>query len=181
MTLDAFSQHPPMPWYAVQDGELVVGGRRISAIAADAGRTPLYLYDRSVMTRKVEMLRAALPSAMGLHYAIKANPLPGVVNHLAGLVDGLDVASAAELDVALATSVNRTEISFAGPGKTIAELERAVAAGIIVNMESTLEMRRLADLAVRSGSRPRVAVRVNPDFELKSSGMKMAGGPKQFG
>ena len=181
MTLDAFSQHPSMPWYVVQDGELVVGGRRISEIAAEAGRTPFYVYDRSVMTRKVEMLRAVLPPAVGLHYAIKANPLPSIVKHLAGLVDGLDVASAGELTVALCTAVQRTEISFAGPGKTMAELERAVAAGIVINMESPLEMRRLADLALRSGSRPKVAVRVNPDFELKSSGMKMAGGPKQFG
>ena len=134
MTLDAFSQHPSMPWFAAQGGELVVGGRRISAIAADAGRTPFYVYDRSVMTRKVEMLRAVLPASVGLHYAIKANPLPGVVNHLAGLVDGLDVASAGELTVALGTAVQRTEISFAGPGKTMTELERAVAAGIVINM-----------------------------------------------
>lgn len=151
MTLDAFSQHPSMPWYVVQDGELVVGGRRISEIAAEAGRTPFYVYDRSVMTRKVEMLRAVLPPAVGLHYAIKANPLPSIVKHLAGLVDCLDVASAGELTVALCTAVQRTEISFAGPGKTMAELERAVAAGIVINMESPLEMRRLADLALRSG------------------------------
>ena len=181
MTLAAFSQHPPLPWYEARNGELVAGGKLISAIAAEAGRTPFYLYDRSVMTRKVALLRAALPDSVGLHYAIKANPLPGIVSHFATLVDGLDVASARELDVALGTAVDRTEISFAGPGKTVAELERAVAAGIVVNMESPLEMRRLAQLARQTGTRPRVAVRVNPDFELKSSGMKMAGGPKQFG
>ena len=72
-------------------------------------------------------------------------------------------------------------VSFAGPGKTPAELERAVAAGIVINMESELEMRRLAEIARRTRRRPKVAVRVNPDFELKTSGMKMAGGPKQFG
>ena len=134
------------------------------------------------MTRKVEMLRAALPAAVGLHYAIKANPMPPSCSHLAGLVDGLDVASAGELHgrarhgrAAAPRSVSR------GRARRMAELERAVAAGIVINMESQLEMRRLADLALRSGSRPRVAVRVNPDFELKSSGMKMAGGPKQFG
>jgi diaminopimelate decarboxylase len=181
MSLDAFAQHPPLPWYDVQDGELLIGGRRVSAIATEAGRTPLYVYDRSVMTRKVALLRSALPADVELHYAIKANPMPGVVQHLAGLVDGLDVASAGELEVALTTAVDRTDISFAGPGKSVAELERAVASGIVINMESPLEMRRLAELAQRSGSRPKVAVRVNPDFELKSSGMKMAGGPKQFG
>jgi diaminopimelate decarboxylase len=103
------------------------------------------------------------------------------VRHLAALVDGLDVASAGELAVALDTDIARTDISFAGPGKSVTELEQAVAAGIVVNMESPREMQRLAEIARRDGARPRVAVRVNPDFELKTAGMKMGGGPKQFG
>jgi diaminopimelate decarboxylase len=181
MSLDAFSQHPALPWFDAREGELVVGGRRISAIVTEAGRTPLYVYDRAVMTRKVESLRATLPATVELHYAIKANPMPAVVRHLAGLVDGLDVASARELEVALDTDVPRTDVSFAGPGKSVAELEQAVAAGIVINMESPLEMRRIAAIAERTGTRPKVAVRINPDFELKSSGMKMGGGPKQFG
>jgi diaminopimelate decarboxylase len=72
-------------------------------------------------------------------------------------------------------------ISFAGPGKTDAELAEATAAGIVVNLESEREMERIAVLGRNHSVRPRVAVRVNPDFELKSSGMKMGGGPKQFG
>jgi len=93
----------------------------------------------------------------------------------------MDVASAGEMQVALSAGVLPTTISIAGPGKTQSELERAVAAGITINMESETEMMRLADIARTSSRRPRVAIRVNPDFELKSSGMKMAGGPKQFG
>jgi len=174
-------QHAELPWFDVRDAELQIGGRAITEIVTEVGRTPFYVYDRSVMTRKVRLLRSALPAEVELHYAIKANPMPGVVQHLAGLVDGLDVASAGELAVALTTDTSRSDISFAGPGKSVAELEQAVAAGIVVNMESPHEMRRLADLARRSGARPKVAVRVNPDFELKSSGMKMGGGPKQFG
>jgi diaminopimelate decarboxylase len=174
-------QHAELPWFDVRDGELQIGGRAITEIVTEVGRTPFYVYDRSVMTRKVRLLRSALPAEVELHYAIKANPMPGVVQHLAGLVDGLDVASAGELAVALTTDTSRSDISFAGPGKSVAELEQAVAAGIVVNMESPHEMRRIADLARRSGARPKVAVRVNPDFELKSSGMKMGGGPKQFG
>src|SRR6185503_5005951 len=72
-------------------------------------------------------------------------------------------------------------ISFAGPGKTDAELEAAHAAGIVVSLESESEMERLAAIASRRGAKARVNVRVNPDFELKSSGMKMGGGPKPFG
>ena len=100
------------------------------------------------------MLRAALPATVELHYAIKANPHPGVVQHLAGLVDGLDVASGRELAVALTTDVARNNISFAGPGKSVAELEQAAAAGIVVNLESPLEMQRLAEIARRAAPRP---------------------------
>jgi diaminopimelate decarboxylase len=122
-----------------------------------------------------------LPRSVHLHYAIKANPMPEVVAHFARLVDGLDVASAGELRVALASGADPKTISFAGPGKTDTELEEAVSAGIIVNLESEREMERLAAIGRRRDVRPNAAVRVNPDFELKSSGMKMGGGPKQFG
>jgi len=179
--LDAFSQHAPHPYFEAKDGELLIGGRKISALAADIGRTPFYVYDRAIMTRKVQELRAALPAEVEIHYAMKANPMPEVVRHFAGLVDGIDVASAGEMDVALAAGMRAESISFAGPGKTPTELERAVAAGIVINIESEREMRRIANIARRTCTQPRVAVRVNPDFELKISGMKMAGGSKQFG
>jgi diaminopimelate decarboxylase len=91
------------------------------------------------------------------------------------------VASAGELKLALASGMGRDDVSFAGPGKTDVELADALAAGILVNLESEGEMERLAALGRATGARPRVAVRVNPDFELKSSGMKMGGGPKPFG
>ena len=60
-------------------------------------------------------------------------------------------------------------------------VQRAAAAGIIINIESEREVDVLVHLARMLSLRPRIAVRVNPDFELKSSGMKMGGGPKQFG
>jgi diaminopimelate decarboxylase len=179
--LDVFSQHAPHAYFDALDGELLVGGRRISEVVNEAGRTPFYVYDRTVMTRKLHELRDALPAGIEIHYAMKANPMPAVVRHFAAIVDGIDVASANEMDVALASGMAPESISFAGPGKHPTELERAVAAGIVLNMESALEMHRLAEIAQRTGRRPKVAVRVNPDFELKTSGMKMAGGPKQFG
>jgi diaminopimelate decarboxylase len=122
-----------------------------------------------------------LPADIHLHYAIKANPMPSLVQHLAGLVDGFDVASAGELKMVLDTPMPPEKISFAGPGKTEQALRQAAAAGIVVNLESEREMEILARVGVSLGLRPKVAVRVNPDFELKSSGMKMGGGAKQFG
>ena len=174
-------RHVLMDQFGVADNCLQVGGRPLTAIAAELGSTPFYAYDRSVMTAQVEKLRTALPPGIHLHYAMKANPMPEVVKHLAGLTDGLDVASAGELRVALETGTDPRDISFAGPGKSDEDLQLAVASGVIINMESDGEMRRIARLAEATGKQPRVAIRVNPDFELKTSGMKMGGGPKPFG
>jgi diaminopimelate decarboxylase len=173
--------HAPTTQFPVVDDCLQVAGIALTELARRIGRTPFYAYDRNLITQRVELLRKHLPVKVHLHYAIKANPMPEVVRHLAGLVDGLDVASAGELRIALASGMNPQAISFAGPGKTDAELSEAAAAGICVNLESEREMERIAVLGSTRDARPRVAVRVNPDFELKSSGMKMGGGPKQFG
>ncbi len=162
-------------------GELLVGGVPLSQLAARVGQTPFFAYDRSLLRARVAQLRAAMPAAVKLHYAMKANPMPAVVQFMAGLVEGIDVASAGELKVALDAGANPNEVSFAGPGKRDPELLQAVAAGVLVNVESMRELPVLAAAAQRLGLPARVAVRVNPDFELKGSGMKMGGGPKQFG
>ena len=173
--------HTPMSQFRSAGGELLVNAQPISRIAARVGHTPFYAYDRSLLDARVAQLRAALPAAVKLHYAMKANPMPALVCHMARLVDGIDVASAGELLVALDAGADPQEVSFAGPGKTEAELHQAVAAGILVNVESFREVPILAAAQQALGLPARVAVRVNPDFELKSSGMKMGGGPKQFG
>jgi diaminopimelate decarboxylase len=181
MSTVEFSQHPASPFYTVRDADLLVGGRTVSALAQEIGHTPFYVYDRAVIAAQIKALRAAIPRGVELHYAMKANPMPEVVRFIAPLVDGLDVASGRELSVALTTAVPPDEISFAGPGKSIEELRQAVAANIVLNIESPRELRVLTDIARATGARPKVCIRVNPDFELKSSGMKMGGGPKQFG
>ena len=173
--------HAPMNQFAVDDGELVIGGERLSVLAARVGQTPFYAYDRSLLRTRVASLREALPQGVKLHYAMKANPMPAVVAFMAGMVDGIDVASAGELKVALDAGANPQEISFAGPGKRDAELRQAVASRVLVNIESFREVVALQAISGELGLPARVAVRVNPDFELKGSGMKMGGGPKQFG
>src|SRR5262249_46462982 len=129
----------------------------------------------------VALLRRYLPKEVHVHYAMKANPMPAVVHHLASLVDGFDVASIREMMVALDAGIAPHHISFAGPGKSDSEIERAVAAGIILNVESERELESAVLAGKRLGTLPKVAIRVNPDFELKGSGMKMGGGAKQFG
>jgi len=160
---------------------LVIGGVGLPRLAERVGCTPFYAYDRGLITRRVERLRDFLPEDLSLHYAIKANPMPALVQHMAGLVDGFDVASGGELRVALDTTMSCANISFAGPGKSHAELAQAIAADVTLNVESESELQSIAAIGREMDLTPKVCVRVNPDFELKTSGMKMAGGPKQFG
>jgi len=175
------TRHSTVARFAVTSGSLCVGGIPVGLLAERVGETPFFAYDRSLLTARVAELRAALPAAVNLSYAIKANPMPAVVHHLSGLVDSFDVASALELRTALNTTLPPQHISFAGPGKGIAELRQAVAAGVTVELESGTEAQRVVEIGQQLGTRPRVAIRVNPDFDIKGSGMRMGGGPQQFG
>jgi diaminopimelate decarboxylase len=167
--------------FGTRDGELAVGGIPVSLLAERAGSTPLFAYDRRLLTERVAQLRSALPQRINLSYAIKANPMPAVVQHLSAHVDSFDVASAAELRTALDTSLPSDHVSFAGPAKTMPELTQAVASGVTIELESATEADRVVAIGERLNVRPRVAIRVNPDFQVKGSGMRMGGGPQQFG
>ncbi len=173
--------HAPMNQFDTRDGQLLVGGIPIQRLAARVGQTPFYAYDRQLLISRVAEICATLPTTIKLHYAMKANPLPALVGVMVGLVDGIDVASGGELKVALDAGADPAEVSFAGPGKRVGELAQAVAAGVLINIESFREVSELALISAEINLPARVAVRVNPDFELKGSGMKMGGGPKQFG
>lgn len=168
-------------WPRDIDGQFLVGGLPLTRAVAMAGGSPCYLYDRQRIMSRIAGLRRRLSPRVRIHYAIKANPMAALVCMMAGLTDGLDVASGGELGLALDSGMAPAEISFAGPGKLEAELIRAHAAGILLNVESLREARLLAALGRSSGRDARVAVRCNLPFELKASGMKMTGGPKPFG
>ncbi len=178
---DLFPKHAPLVQFPVQNDCLQIGGVALTRLVQRVGTTPFYAYDRQKITERIALLRRRLPPEILLHYAMKANPMPAVVQHLAGLVDGMDVASGGEMRVALDTVLSPDRISFAGPGKKEHELSSAIAAGVVLNVESEQEMELIAQLGEILGIAPKVAIRVNPDFELKSSGMRMGGGPKPFG
>ena len=173
--------HAPQSHFAVIGDELHIGGVGITMLAERVGSTPFFAYDRAMLSQRVTEVRAALPAAVRLHYSIKANPMPALVQHMAGMVDGLDVASAGEMKIALDAGCDPHAIAFAGPGKTEAELRQALAAGICINLESLREIDTVARLAGELDVQPGVILRINPDFELKSSGMRMGGGAKPFG
>ena len=172
----------PIPeGYEALDGELAISGRKASSLVEEAGRTPLFVYSKGMIEERVASLRAAMPERLKINYAIKANSFAPLLEHVAGLVDGLDIASGGELAMVQAAGVAGERVSFAGPGKRDEELEAAIRAGVTLNLESENEARRALAIGESLGTTPRLAIRVNPDFELKGSGMKMGGGAKPFG
>ena len=170
----------PAGYAADTDGMLLIGGRRADALVAEAGDTPLFVYDLSLVDRRIAAFRASFPGVQ-LHYAIKANSYAPLLRHVATQVDGLDVASAGEQRLAMKAGGDPAEISFAGPGKRDGELSEAIEAGVTLNCESEGEAERTFTIGAKLGRAPRLAVRVNPDFEIKGSGMRMGGGAKPFG
>lgn len=169
----------PIPSEFASQGALKIAGRTADDWVAEHG-TPLFVYDLAIIEARIATLRAALPPAVDVHFAIKANPFPPLLAAIAPLVGGLDVASASELGRALAVKP-ADHISFAGPGKRDAELDAAIRAGATINLESENEADRALAIGAGLGITPRLAVRVNPSFELKGSGMKMGGRPSPFG
>jgi len=170
---------PIPPGFAGQS-RLTLGGADFAGLLDRAGDTPAFLYDGGAMAARVTRLRAALPERVRVHYAIKANPHRAVLAAMGRHVDGLDVASGGELAMALAVKP-AAAISFAGPGKRDDELAAAITAGATLHVESEGEADRALAIGDRLGLIPRIAVRVNPDFELRGSGMRMGGRASPFG
>lgn len=161
--------------------DLHLGGVPLALLAERVGQTPFYAYDRALVAARIAAVRQALPPGVRLHYALKANPMPALVGFMRPLVDGMDVASVGELKLALDAGTPAQSIGFAGPGKRDAELRQAVAAGVLLQVESVRELRLLAEASQALGLPARVALRINPDFALRGAGMHMGGGAKPFG
>lgn len=172
---------PIPPWFEGEDGMLLIGGCGAASLIEEAGDTPLFVYDLGIVQAQVARFRAAMPGEVSLHYAIKANPYAPLLKHMVELTDGFDVASGGEMEMALRAGMAPERMSFAGPGKRDDELRAAIMAGVTLNLESEGEAGRALALAGTLGKTPRLAVRVNPDFDLRGSGMRMGGGAKPFG
>lgn len=172
----------PIPlWFGAEESMLLIGGCGAASLVDEAGDTPLFVYDMGIVDATVRRLRDAMPRQLGIHYAIKANPYAPLLARMIGQVDGFDVASGGEAARALEVGMPADRISFAGPGKRDDELGFAIESGITLNLESEGEGARAIAIAQTLGKTPRLAIRVNPDFDLRGSGMRMGGGAKPFG
>src|SRR3546814_10173617 len=135
--------------FRAEGASLLIGGRSVDDLIAEAGGTPLFVYDFGIVARRIARFRGAFPSVQ-LHYAIKANPYIPLLKFIFKTVNGLDVASAGELRMALGAGANARHLSFAGPGTRDLELETAIRAGITLNAEPEGEWR----LAMRIAAPP---------------------------
>jgi diaminopimelate decarboxylase len=172
----------PIPaGYQAIDGVLAVGGHPVTELVEQAGATPLFVYSQAMVADRIALLRSVMPKRISLHYAVKANPYIPLLEMMSGLVDGFDIASGGELAMARQAGIDPERVSFAGPGKRDSELAEAIRLGVTLNLESEGEAVRALRFAESEGITPRLAIRVNPDFDLKGSGMKMGGGAKPFG
>lgn len=151
------------------------------ALAATFG-TPFYLYDLDGALARVRQMRDALPAGFRLFYCPKANPNAGVLGAFREAVDGLDVSSIGEVRLAEALGYEPEAMSFAGPGKTDAELREAIGRRVgIISIESVGELRRLSSIARRADRRVHVTLRINPLAPMKQFAMRMGGQASPFG
>lgn len=161
-------------------GTLAIGGKTASALAEAQG-TPLFVYSGNLIKARMAALKRLMPEDLHIHYAVKANPFPPLLELMAELADGLDLASGGELALAETLSKNPGHLSLTGPGKGSTEILAGIAAGLLFNAESETELARIEEHARTMGVRARAALRINPDFDLRAGGMRMGGGASFFG
>ncbi len=147
------------------DGELWAGERRVTELVAEFG-SPLYVYDAGVIEaayRRIEVAFAGVD--LLLAYSVKANSNLEILRRLRALGAGADIVSRGELHRCLAAGISPNDMVFAGVGKTEAEMEAALEAGILAfNVESAEELQVLGQVAERLGKPAPIAIRVNPDI-----------------
>jgi diaminopimelate decarboxylase len=153
-------------FFSYRDGVLHAEAVSLARIAETVG-TPFYVYSTASLLANYGGFAAAFAAERPLIcFAVKANSNLAVLRLLADAGAGADVVSEGELRRALAAGIPPHRIIFSGVGKTRAELEAALAAGIRqINIESVPELRRLSAIAASCGASMQVAIRVNPDVD----------------
>ncbi|PRY01761.1 decarboxylase [Allonocardiopsis opalescens] len=157
---------------------------RYAELAAEYG-TPLYVYDLDRVAEARRALFAALPESFELYYAMKANPHPEVAAVLREDPDRAcraEISSTGELAAALAAGFPAGDCLYTGPGKTAAELDAAIGAGVrTFSVESPGDLRHIGAAARRHGAVADCLLRINSVSASASTSIRMTGAPSQFG
>ncbi len=144
--------------------------------------TPVYSYDAEFIQRQFALLEGCLPECIQIFYSVKANPLLSICQILREKGCGIEVASSGELLIALEAGYSPESIIFTSPGKTVDELKYAVEKEIYcINIESIDEAEIINQLALVESKTINVAIRINPNFNIPGSIIKMSGVSSQFG
>ncbi|MBK5915339.1 diaminopimelate decarboxylase [Rhodocyclus purpureus] len=155
--------------FTLKDGVLHAENVALDTIAERFG-TPCYVYSRAALGAAFAEFTQELAGVDALVcYAVKANSSLAVLNVFARLGAGFDIVSGGELQRVIAAGGDPGKVVFSGVGKTAAEMEQALAAGILCfNVESAAELERLDEVAGRLGKVAPVSLRVNPDVDAKT-------------
>lgn len=158
-----------MHHFEYKNGILYAEDVSLPDIAEQVG-TPAYVYSQATLTRHFQAFSKAFEGMDHLVcYAVKANTNKAVMALFASLGGGADIVSGGELVRALDAGVQADRIVYSGVGKTIAEMEAALKAGILMfNLESVDELEVLDQVAGRLGLKAPVSFRVNPDVDAKT-------------
>ena len=158
-----------MDAFTHRNGRLHAEDVPLARIAEQVG-TPVFVYSATAIEAQYDALASALADMkVGICYALKANSNQAVIRTLAKLGAGADVVSEGELRRALAAGIPAGKILFSGVGKTAAEMDFALSAGIhCFNVESLPELELLSQRAVATGFTAPVSLRINPDVDAKT-------------
>lgn len=145
-------------------------------------KTPIYVYTFEKIENQIKVLRDTLPDGVKIYLSIKANPRKQIVSKMINIIDGVEVASGGEMDLALESGINNKNIIFIGPGKTVNELKRAIDNNIkLIVVESIEEINRINNICLKRRCKANIAIRINPKCINSSSRLKMGGVASQFG
>ncbi|HUR88869.1 MAG TPA: diaminopimelate decarboxylase [Ramlibacter sp.] len=160
---------PGAPHFHFDQHELFVERVGVADLAREHG-TPLFVYSKASMLAALAAYQRGFAGRNArICYAMKANPSLGILQVFAQAGCGFDIVSGGELERALAAGAKPGDIIFSGVGKTREEMKRALVVGIgCFNVESEAELEVLSELALASGKRAPVSIRVNPDVDAKT-------------
>ena len=164
-----------------QPGFFGISAGELHSLAERYG-TPYFLYSVDEIIRRIHLVRESLDGMVEVFYAVKANPNLELLRRLRQVADGLDISSAGELKQACLAGFDMSDLSFAGPAKTTAELTTAIQHGVgCISVESARELNDCAIIARDLARKANIVVRINPQFLNRAFGMKMGGKAVQFG
>lgn len=159
---------------------LMIGDKRVEDIVHKF-ESPMYLYDANIIIDRINRILKAFPD-FNLFYSLKANPNLTIAALIKSQGVGVEVASLGEIETALRSGFTPNQMGMAGPGKSKAELKRAVELGInLISIESVNEIIALSQISKELGKEVAVLPRVNISEDSLNALEKMAGKSSQFG